>query len=38
MITQPFVILIVYARMATFDYAVQDSARDLGAYALASPS
>ena len=30
-ITQPFVILIVYARMATFDYAVQDSARDLGA-------
>ena len=30
-ITQPFVILIVYARMATFDYAVVDSARDLGA-------
>ena len=30
-ITQPFVILIVYARMATFDYAVIDSARDLGA-------
>ena len=30
-ITQPFVVLIVYARMATFDYAVQDSARDLGA-------
>ncbi len=28
---QPFVILIVYARMATFDYAVVDSARDLGA-------
>lgn len=28
---QPFVILIVYARMASFDYAVIDSARDLGA-------
>ena len=31
LVTQPFVILIVYARMATFDYAVVDSARDLGA-------
>lgn len=31
LVTQPFVILIVYARMATFDYAVIDSARDLGA-------
>ncbi len=30
-ITQPFVILIVYARMAGFDYAAVDSARDLGA-------
>lgn len=30
-ITQPFVILIVHARMATFDYAAVDSARDLGA-------
>ena len=29
--TQPFVILIVYARMASFDYASLDSARDLGA-------
>jgi spermidine/putrescine transport system permease protein len=29
--TQPFVILIVYARMATFDAAIIDSARDLGA-------
>jgi spermidine/putrescine transport system permease protein len=29
--TQPFVILIVYARLATFDRAVIDSARDLGA-------
>lgn len=29
--TQPFVILVVNARMATFDHAVQDSARDLGA-------
>ena len=29
--TQPFVILIVYARMARFDYAVVNSARDLGA-------
>jgi spermidine/putrescine transport system permease protein len=31
---QPFVILIVYARMAAFDYAVVDSARDLGASPL----
>jgi len=31
LITQPFVVLIVYARMATFDWAVVDSARDLGA-------
>ncbi len=30
-ITQPFVILIVYARMVTFDHATVDSARDLGA-------
>jgi spermidine/putrescine transport system permease protein len=29
--TQPFVILIVHARMANFDYAVVNSARDLGA-------
>ena len=33
-ITQPFVILIVHARMATFDYAAVDSARDLGASPL----
>lgn len=31
LVTQPFVILIVYARLATFDWAVIDSARDLGA-------
>ncbi|MEX0807742.1 MAG: ABC transporter permease [Dongiaceae bacterium] len=30
-IAQPFVLLIVYARMATFDHAVVESARDLGA-------
>ena len=30
-IAQPFVILIVYSRLATFDWAVVDSARDLGA-------
>lgn len=30
-ITQPFVILIVYARMVNFDTAAVDSARDLGA-------
>ncbi len=29
--TQPFVILIIYARMASFDYAAWESARDLGA-------
>lgn len=29
--TQPFVVLIVYARMITFDHAVLESARDLGA-------
>ena len=31
LVTQPFVILIVYARMATFNYELIDSARDLGA-------
>jgi spermidine/putrescine transport system permease protein len=34
--TQPFVILIVNARMASFDYAAIDSARDLGASAGAA--
>ena len=29
--TQPFVILVVHARMARFDYAIVNSARDLGA-------
>jgi spermidine/putrescine transport system permease protein len=29
--TQPFVILVVHARLATFDYRVVESARDLGA-------
>ena len=33
-IAQPFVILIVYSRLATFDWAVVDSARDLGASPL----
>jgi spermidine/putrescine transport system permease protein len=33
-IAQPFVILIVYSRLATFDWAVVDSARDLGATPL----
>jgi spermidine/putrescine transport system permease protein len=33
-ITQPFVILVVHARMAGFDYALVDSARDLGASAF----
>jgi spermidine/putrescine transport system permease protein len=33
-IAQPFVILIVYARLATFDWAAVDSARDLGASPL----
>ena len=32
--TQPIVILIVYARMAAFDYATVNSARDLGASPL----
>ena len=32
--TQPFVILIVYAQMSNFNYAVVDSARDLGASPL----
>ena len=32
--TQPFVILIVYAHMANFDYAIIESARDLGASPL----
>ncbi len=32
--TQPFVILIVYAQMANFNYAIIDSARDLGASPL----
>lgn len=29
--TQPFVILVIYARLAAFDHALFDSARDLGA-------
>lgn len=33
-ITQPFVILVVHARMAGFDFALVDSARDLGARPL----
>lgn len=32
--TQPFVILIVHARMAAFDHAIVNSARDLGASQL----
>lgn len=32
--TQPFVILVVYARMMSFDWRVVDSARDLGASPL----
>jgi len=32
--TQPFVILVISSRMASFDYAVIDSARDLGATRL----
>jgi spermidine/putrescine transport system permease protein len=32
--TQPFVVMVVYARMATFDYRVVESARDLGASPL----
>lgn len=34
LIAQPFVVLIVYARLATFDWSVVDSARDLGASPL----
>lgn len=33
-IAQPFVILIVFSRLAAFDWAVVDSARDLGASPL----
>jgi spermidine/putrescine transport system permease protein len=33
-IAQPFVILIVFSRLTTFDWAVVDSARDLGASPL----
>ncbi|MCP4380908.1 MAG: ABC transporter permease [Hyphomicrobiales bacterium] len=29
--TMPFVVLVIYARMATFDFTAVDSARDLGA-------
>jgi spermidine/putrescine transport system permease protein len=36
LIAQPFVILIVYARLATFDWAMVESARDLGASPLAA--
>jgi spermidine/putrescine transport system permease protein len=36
LIAQPFVVLIVYARLATFDWSVVDSARDLGASPLAA--
>ncbi|MEG6509202.1 ABC transporter permease subunit [Methyloligella sp. 2.7D] len=32
--TQPFVVLVIYSRMATFDYALIESARDLGASPL----
>lgn len=32
--TLPFVILVIYARMASFDFSVVDSARDLGATPL----
>jgi spermidine/putrescine transport system permease protein len=32
--TQPFVMLVVYARMARFDYTIVNSARDLGASPL----
>ena len=34
MIAQPFVVLIVYARLATFDWTTVDAARDLGASPL----
>ena len=33
-IAQPFVVLILYARLATFDWSAVDSARDLGASPL----
>ena len=33
-VAQPFVLLIVFARLATFDWSVLDSARDLGASPL----
>ena len=33
-VTQPFVILVVYARMVNFDYNMVESARDLGASPL----
>jgi spermidine/putrescine transport system permease protein len=33
-IAQPFVVLIVYARLASFDWAAMESARDLGASPL----
>jgi spermidine/putrescine transport system permease protein len=33
-IAQPFVVLIVFSRLATFDWAIVDSARDLGASPL----
>ena len=35
-VTQPFVILVVYARMSTFDFTMLDSARDLGATPFAA--
>ena len=34
LIAQPFVILVVHARLSTFDWATVESARDLGASAL----
>lgn len=33
-VTQPFVVLVVYARMSTFDFTMLESARDLGATPL----
>ena len=33
-VTQPFVILVIYARMVNFDYNIVESARDLGASPL----
>jgi spermidine/putrescine transport system permease protein len=32
--TMPFVVLVIYARMASFDFTAVDSARDLGASPL----